>query len=300
MKKRNRKKLYVFLFLLAVSWIFFPKIKIYSYLDPQVKKLAHLNPKELTIGKKELSEHKVIICGITRDNGRELPHVIKHIKNTAKLFKDYKVIIFENDSTDSTKKILHNWYNDDKKVKIITKNYHIKKRPSIAFLAQARNFYLDEILRNPQYKDFDILMIVDLDMKYGWDIRGVYHSFYHIDKWDAVCSNGIYTIAGHMWDAFAFRSNEFPETPYTNKGYWEEIIPTIQKIYPVGSDFVYVNSCFGGLAFYKKSAIQKCRYESIHEDCEHVHFHNCMKEKYDAKIMMNPSQIIRYRYRLNK
>lgn len=72
------------------------------------------------------------------------------------------------------------------------------------------------------------------------------------------------------------------------------IVPQGQKIYPIGSDLVPVHSCFGGMAFYKKNIVTACEYNSIDNDCEHVPFHQCLIDKNNARIFMNPSQAIRY------
>lgn len=253
-----------------------------------ISALSALDPKILEIGKDEMKKHKVVFSGITRDNAKELPVVIKHLEETGSYFKDYRVIIFENDSEDGTQNILQDWKLINPRVKIISKNYSNKKRPSIAFLAEARNHYLTELKANPEYKDFDLVMVVDLDMKYGWDMRGLLHSFSHFPMWEAICSNGIYTHSGRMWDAFSFRSSQFPADA-SNPEYWR----AAQRIYPVGSPLMKVTSCFGGLTFYKRSYIENCQYASLNEECEHIAFHECLQRQ-GGRMFMNPSQILRY------
>src|SRR5665213_549960 len=68
-----------------------------------------LDPKALEAGSQEMRQHKVVIAGITRDNANELPTVIKYIERTGQTFQDYRVVLFENDSTDGTKEILKKW-----------------------------------------------------------------------------------------------------------------------------------------------------------------------------------------------
>jgi hypothetical protein len=200
--------------------------------------------------------------------------------------------VFENDSIDGTKTILKNWKFKNHKVKVLSKKYSNKKRPNIEFLAKIRNHYLRELKTNSEYKNFDMVMIVDLDMTYGWDMRGLFHSFSKITDWDAVCSNGIFTKNGRMWDMFAFRNKQYPEN-LTHPDYWSKIVPRGQKIYLAGTELVPVQSCFGGLAFYKKLFINGCEYKSVDNDCEHIAFHQCLTEN-QGRIFMNPSQILRY------
>jgi hypothetical protein len=268
--------------------------------------LDNLNKAQLLNGKIEMSKHKVVICGISRDNAKELPQVMKYIEYTGQYFKDYRVIIFENDSKDMTKNILKHWQAVNKRVNILSKDYHNPKKdysnlenPNISFLAKLRNHYLEELSSNSEYKDFDVVMVVDMDMSYGWDMRGLFHSFNRFSDWAAVCSNGIYPEtspkAGCMRDALAYRTDEEQDIPAGNpEKYWNEITPKLQREHPLHEGFVPVQSCFGGLAFYKRSFIEGCFYDSIKEDCEHIKLHECIVKNKGGRMFMNTGQVIRY------
>ncbi|MDF2965564.1 MAG: hypothetical protein K0Q51_952 [Rickettsiaceae bacterium] len=274
----------------------------YQYiLEPEitpVEKLSildNLAEETLLLGQKELSRHKAIICAITRDNADDLGIMIKHIELIGKAFADYRVVIFENDSVDGTKFILRRWHANNLKVSIESEDFRNKKRPSIKFLADARNHYLDLINSRQEYDDFDIVIVVDMDMSYGIDIRGLEHSFSKVNEWDAVCSNGIFNSKGQMFDMFAFRNKEFPYTPADNsEKYWKEIVPKGQKVYDINLGLIPVESCFGGLAIYKRQFIKGCRYDSINRDCEHINFHQCLRDQNGGRMFMNPAQVIRY------
>ncbi|MCC2646039.1 MAG: hypothetical protein K0R02_104 [Rickettsiaceae bacterium] len=254
-----------------------------------------LNKNSLAIGKEEMKRHKIVISGIARDNSKDLPVMMKHIEHIGNAFADYRVVIFENDSVDGTKAILHNWKTLNKRVNIQAKDFKNTKRPNIKFMADIRNRYLDTINADPKYKEFDLLMVIDMDMSYGIDIRALQDSFSKFNRWDAVCSNGISNKKGEMYDMFAFRNEEFPwkpeDAPIT---YGSKILNKGQRAYPINSDLIPVDSCFGGMALYKRNYIKGCKYDSINNDCEHIHFHQCIKEKNNGKMFMNPSQVIRY------
>lgn len=272
----------------SIFWVPYTAILSDSTYPP----LDILDKSILKQGKEELKKHKVLIAGISRDNFSAIKHVIKRIENLGSEFADYRAVIFENDSSDGTKLTLWFWQILNNKVTILSEDFKNKKRPSIKFLADLRNKYIDYL--KDKHLDFDIVFIIDMDMKKGWDMRGIYDSFARIDKWDAVCANGIHTKHGNMWDAFAFRNDEFNKTTdYPN--FWEEVIPPIQKIYLPGTELIKVKSCFGGMAFYKRKVIDSCRYDSINEDCEHVFFHDCISAKNNGTMYMNPNMIIKYR-----
>lgn len=326
-ERLNKQKNYA-IFLETIT-----KIKNSDYSSISLEKLSSLdvlNLDNLEQGRQEMQKHKIVIVGIARDNIKDLLVTIKHVEYLGGFFKDYRVIIFENDSTDGTKEAFDAWQKN-KKVKIISKTINKRKRSSHQFMADIRNNYI-EALKNDEYADFDIVAVLDMDMSFGFDVRGAFDSFSKIDQWDGVCSNGISNRKGKMYDAFAFRSSEFPFPPekwqeictkkdlnnkYSNscnystsfirdliafrvgfqsesRLYWLKIVPQVQKYYPVNTKLVPVDSCFGGIAFYKKQFIEECEYKSLNNDCEHVYFHECMRKKNGFRMVMNPSQIIRY------
>lgn len=247
-----------------------------------------VNPEHIV----EQINHKVVFCGITRDNAPELPVVMESMENTGNRFLDYRVIIFENDSKDGTKEILKKWAEKNPKVKIISQDFHNTKRPSIQFMADCRNKYIDEMEQHKDiYEQFDYMIVVDMDMHYGWNVDILIDSFKHKKNhdWDVVCSNGL-SSKNVMYDAFAYRSDEFPQN-LTDGSYWGEVVPKIQN--KKRDKWEEVHSCFGGLAIYRRDVIASCRYSSEYDDCEHVKFHECIR-KNGGKVFLNPNQKIKY------
>lgn len=316
-------------------------LKKFDYDSVELESLEKLNlldKETIEKGKNEAKKHKIIFTGITRDNFDDFFITAKHLEYIGSFFSDYRVIIFENDSVDGTKEALAKWVKKNKKVRVISKDFNLEKKTSHKFMAEIRNEYLKSILTS-EYEDFDLLIAIDQDMSHGVDVRGIFDSLAKVDQWDVVCANGIANKKGKMYDAYAFRSQEFPFSPskwheiclssitdnnsyswkkICDKGdelshgvlydllafrydwrkssrlYWLKIVPQIQKIYPIDNNLVEVNSCFGGLAIYKKNILANCFYDSLSNDCEHVGFHRCLKEKNHAKIFLNPNMVIRY------
>jgi hypothetical protein len=261
--------------------------------------LDDLDPQLYAAGIKEMKQHKVVIAGIARDNSHDLAIMIRHVEHLGSFFADYRVIIFENDSIDGTKQILSTWEKRNNKVSILMKDFNNKKRPDIQFLADARNYYLNEFQNNKEYQDFDILIAVDLDMSYGFDVRGIEHSFSKFSQWGAVCSNGISNSKGQMYDMFAFRSSEFPGSLNNTVNYSATVKKGQKQVFKPGDDLVPVYSCFGGLAIYKREFMTGCEYKSIQGDCEHVAFHQCLLNN-QATMFLNPAQVIKYSHYVEK
>ena len=58
---------------------------------------------------------------------------------------------------------------------------------------------------------------------------------------------------------------------------------------------VQVDSCFGGMAIYRRDIVHDCHYDYISPipphvtDCEHVAFHRCIRERNNGTLYTNPN-----------
>ena len=114
-------------------------------INERIPALDALDQNMLNQGATEMKKHKVVICGITRDDAQHFGKMKDYIEYLGKTFQDYRVIIFENDSTDCTKELLSMWQTQNNKIKIVSEDFHNTKRPSIKFLADARNQYISAL-----------------------------------------------------------------------------------------------------------------------------------------------------------
>mmetsp|Transcript_16808 Transcript_16808/g.28513 ORF Transcript_16808/g.28513 Transcript_16808/m.28513 type:complete len:354 (-) Transcript_16808:1414-2475(-) len=187
-------------------------------------------------------------------------------------------------------------------------------------IALARNVGLQIMRKQPRFMANYVIQL-DLDIL-GWDMYGIEDSFGQTSQWDAVCSNGI-MMHGLYRDTYAFRmSSNGINTNHHLSGTDHELynISKTQRIrnrrqmlrskYHVHelmestpqsktafvkkkSNLLYSDSCFGGLAIYKSEFIEGCTYSERHrdppyiQDCEHVVFHQCLKDKHNATIATN-------------
>ena len=197
---RRRQRSIVFLLGCLVAY------QIYLCVKSGHERIGGLNVIPLSTlneGSKLMSVSKVIFVGICRDN---IQNVLDHIKYTVDHFLDYRIIIFENDSEDDTLQILKRFQAKDRKLSIISRTFKNIKRPTTKFMAEARNFYLNEMKKH-EYDSFDYVIVVDMDMKYGWDVRGIQHTFSKSKRWDVSCANGISDGYYEMYDKFALRKD---------------------------------------------------------------------------------------------
>jgi len=236
---------------------------------------------------------EVVFVGVSRDNAEELDAMIKHIEDTGSFFKAYKVIVYENDSQDNTREKLQKWQRRNNRVTLIleTKGWEeAKEAPGTGrykVLAYCRNQYLNMLNTNPIFGRYQYMIVVDMDLKHGWDVDGIAHSFGYPD-WDMICSNGI--IHGQYYDTLALRDPRFRVFMDDLSRDMREELDAIA--YPTIGPLISLDSCFGGLAIYNRSSIGNCIYQGY--DCEHVTLHSCMASKNHSKIYLNPFQVVHY------
>ena len=108
-----------------------------------------------------------------------------------------------------------------------------------------------------------------------------------------------------MWDAHALVAREFPFRPTVDRsrdhhswidptGWYETLRYAPMRYYACNEPPFRVDSCFGGLAIYRASALRGCSYDENTTDYEHISMHRCMAEKHGARLLMHPGFRILY------
>jgi glycosyltransferase involved in cell wall biosynthesis len=237
---------------------------------------------------------RVAITGLARNIGDMLPLTIARIERLASRFANYRVVIYENDSTDATKPLLLRWANANPRVMVTMENCADPANPATRCLARAERMarYRErcQSLVLEHCGDFDATIVLDLDVAGGWSEDGVAHSFGQ-RGWDFIGTNGLIyrrdklrINALRQYDMWALRMDA-DLTP----------IPTAhaaRHIYHRGESLIPVTSCFGGMGIYRMEAFRQGRYGAT--DCEHAVFHRHLIEAGFSRLFLNPSQIVVY------
>ena len=66
-----------------------------------------------------MKQSRVVICGLARNCATSLECIERRVEETGSLFKDYRVVLFENDSKDTTRLVLKQWQKRNSKVHLI-------------------------------------------------------------------------------------------------------------------------------------------------------------------------------------
>lgn len=253
-------------------------------------------------------DEKVIICGTGKNIAFALPNMMSKIEHLGHCFKDYRVIIYENNSTDSTKTILTQWAKTNNKIIIIsetltpqqlyarTKIHTLKNQAPnrMELIAYGRNEILKRVF-NKNFNDFNFVIMTDLDFTKGWEVTDVLSSFNLAIPWDCIAANGI-TLDNFYYDRYAFRDTHFPLGPeLINEKFWHDVDHQHIK-FAYNSEPKQVYSAFGGIAIYQKQSLENCRYSgTVTEDLKKLMFDiiNNKTEKTNAhyiayqKILLN-------------
>lgn len=257
-------------------------------------------------GREFLKNQKIAFVGLARNLEATIEKSIKKLSEVGKSAKDYRIVIFENDSEDNTRAILHDLEQNNTNICLILEDNNrphfgpVKDIERTEALAEYRN-KLNEYVRQ-NLTEYDFVIVTDLDF-IDFSTTGVYNSFGWLERF----RNEIGGIAGNsyeykyvtldttksLWnyDSWAFRSSWWAELPDLPSMTYYRMLWFGFWIMPVGLPIMPVNSAFGGMAIYKKEYFVKGVYDGY--DCEHVCFHAHLKKNIsNFQLMLNPSQIM--------
>ena len=260
-------------------------------------------------------DRTIIICSIVRNAEKGLERNIPEIKRLCQMFKGYKVFVYENDSTDMTKKLLKEWHDSDPANVFVSLNDTSAQPtiPSVSDVPSINPFYsqkrIDKMakLRNA-YMQFvddmgwsaDYFVVVDLDVA-RISADNIMSSFVRED-WDAVTAFGYSTspkLKRRYHDTYALTELGDEENPQTE----EKIIKNSKKYANLNNDnhWVRVFSAFGGLAIYRFESIKGVRYEALKNNdprvqvkCEHYSIYYQMKRRGFDRVYINPAMSLKY------
>jgi hypothetical protein len=265
-----------------------------EHIFPVPAEHAALYAERVMRGRERMRGSRVVIAGLVRNSIEVLPTMIERVERLAGTFADCRVVVYENDSADGTRELLAAWAAGATRVTAVSEVLDSPVNPKTRSIergqrmAEYRNRYHSLIAE--RFAEFDHVIVVDLDMPFGWSEDGIANTF-GWDGWDFVGANGIILQRVHMrfnswlhYDAWAFRqhgSYEPMPAPLVNNFEWQR-----------GEPLVPVYSCFGGVGIYRMPAFLSAQYEG--GDCEHVALHRGMREVGFDRLFLNPSQLVFY------
>jgi glycosyltransferase involved in cell wall biosynthesis len=249
-----------------------------------------------------MDEKSLCILGCCKNVEQYLPQVLNNLDTIKSWWKECKIVIFENDSTDNTSKLLLDWVKEKGDHREIVQEVDLNKRFPVRTMRLA---YIRNRLLHYIHPSFDYFMFIDMDNVLNTPVdKESFESCFKMNvEWDMVTANsksGYYDIwalriPGLMeidcWDYYN-RNIRFGEK--TSEELLEMLIYKWNRFMNESTAPIELNSGFNTAMICKVSALRRCcRYNGFSKDyidnaiCEHVSFCNCIRS-HGAKIYFNP------------
>ncbi len=243
-----------------------------------------------------------IVVGIVRDVEKSLASDIERLSKAFSRFTKLDWFLVESGSNDASLSVLDHHSNrmNNFQYRHLLIDSSLKRTENMAV---ARNTYLDYLRENSRLDSYQYVIVADFNNLNSKLEKVAVDSCFDNPTWDVVTANQ----EGRYYDAWALRHplwspndcweqheffrkyTRFPESAVTYS-----MRSRMLRI-PKDSEWIEVDSAFGGLAIYKASFLgSNARYSGIKEDgkqiCEHVPFHSNLKNE-GATIFVNPAFI---------
>lgn len=246
---------------------------------------------------------KIIFTGLCQDHGKKiLTQWLPFLTKIKVYFKDYRVIIVENDSKDKTRELLLKEAEKDEKFIVLCddlkpenthtcqlglrsiennrdKETNLKQR--IKILSKFRQVYWNYILKN--YSDFDYMCVLDWDLEGRLSIPGFFHGLYYVGNYsDVIACNSFYKGQKNMYfiyDTYPLLNHYRCDYLQENKSFEDSRVKKqMHNKILYGSAYpIPVESAFGGMALYNIQTIQHKNASYLTPlcpiECEHTTFH---------------------------
>jgi hypothetical protein len=263
-------------------------------------------------GKYHAKNSRVVICGLIRDGANKLLQNIPRIEKIAGMFSDYRILVVENDSVDSTRRVLLNWVAHNPRVTALgcgvnatlckigtppTIDHEVTSR-RIHKMAMLRNVYIDYI--KTHFPTFDYMLVYDFDLVgqiYKDGLRDSFNILSTRPDVQGLTANGV--MHSRYYDPFAIFGWDSPScfNNPTDKKLDERRL--LELVSPGRGEFrfdpnnglVPVKSAFAGLAIYRLPRIlatdASYSLRCLKITCEHTAFSEML-----GGIFINPKMVL--------
>lgn len=234
-------------------------------------------------------EKRIVFCGLARDVEKYIEKLLSRLEIVGKYFKDYKIVIFENDSLDNTRNLIKINSKRNNKIILLDCNnmnstecklsnkkgyeYGMLSNQRIYKMSLYREQYLNYVKTN--LSDYDYMMVCDTDLSGNQCIDGIFTSIIKPD-WDAIYINGKTSFWGFFgsitfaYDGLAFVNYDSEFTKINMSGF-RILLKTLSMNIGINDskEFYQVKCAFNGYALYKINSIKNASYIGDY-NCEHI------------------------------
>lgn len=263
--------------------------------------------RNVACGKAQASQSTIAICSLARNISPVFSKTRARLEYIGEQFLDYKIIVFENDSADNSRDLLHQWRLSNPNVILLDcchvhscecrlktqtgYTYGTFSKERLFQMAWFRQQYLDYVLKF--HHDYDYMLVIDFDLDGCININGLFDSIAK-KEWSAIFCNGRTSLPGTFglktcaYDPMAvvLLHEEYDHVTYTISNLVRTIVK--QEYYSNTNHFLSVKSSFNGCALYKIKSLKGCSYIPRNNQylCEHINLAKCLHEK-GEKLFVN-------------
>jgi hypothetical protein len=246
----------------------------------------------------------ILVAGLARNCENSIHRDVLKINKALANFTNISWLVIESDSEDSTLNSLKDLQRKVQGFDFYTFGRLQGKLPlRTERIAYCRNKYLEELEDNSKYQDIKYLVVADLDGINDKLTQDGFESCWSRDNWNVCTANqsapyyDIWALRHPIWNPGDCRQvkNFYKDCGLSE--YCAFLYAVSSKMITIqsNSDWIKVDSAFGGLGIYKKDVIRLSRYVGIdktgREVCEHVSFHKSLKINQSANIYINPQLV---------
>lgn len=252
---------------------------------------------------KKISSEEIAILAICRNVENNLESELLKLIDAFSDFTRLHIRIVESDSSDNTVNLL-------KQLSETLLNFEYRSLGNLELsienrwerIAYCRNTYLQMLREDQDLSKVTYFAVADLDGVNTLIDRSAVLSCWLRDDWDVCTANQ----NAPYYDVFALRHSIWSPDDcwkFENSLRRQGVHPTLateiavykrQRWISKFSEWIEVDSAFGGLAIYRRSILRDAQYRGILNDgsivCEHVPFHESLRS-YGARIFINPRMI---------
>lgn len=249
------------------------------------------------------SSDNVLVVGTVRDCAERVGAEVARIGAALKGFARVQWLLVESDSADATASKLQELASRDASFSHVSLG-NLRDRIPLRTerIAFCRNAYLDLLRTDASYSAADFVVVADLDGVNSLLTEEAIASCWRRDDWDVCAANQ----RGRYYDIWALRHAEWsPNDCWAQYRFltahgvshakaWSACVRSRMLRIPRESQWIEVDSAFGGLAIYRRGALQHGRYAGSDplgaECCEHVALHAALRVQ-GCRIFVNPALI---------
>jgi hypothetical protein len=252
---------------------------------------------------RELSLKRFLVVGLVRNCSQDIELNLSRLSKALQSFSSIHWLLIESDSDDNSLEHLEIAAKKFSNFRYLSAGVLVDKMPlRTERLAYCRNMYLQEIKHNPIYSNIDYVVVSDFDNTNTLLTEEAILSCWERDDWDVCTANQ----RGPYYDIWALRHPIWsPGDCWLEHRFLSQFSKSSDALaysciyskmieLPITLEWVQVDSSFGGLGVYKKSAMCASSYIGLYDNglevCEHVPFHLKIRAS-GGRIFINPRLI---------